>query len=135
MTSENTEINLLHTLRKEAGSALKVDIWYEGEIWVFHPVGSIDTGTCGDLEVTLMEGIQQGMRWIVLDMTDVRYISSAGIRVLILGAKTLKQKNGELKLSTLNKTVEEIIQMTGLKKVIPVYPDNQSAIHSFSTKE
>lgn len=132
MTKQSDEINLLHTLRAESGSDLKIDIWYEDDIWIFHPIGSIDTGTSSDLEITLMEGIEQGMRWIVLDMTDVRYISSAGIRVLIICAKSLKSKNGELKLSTLNMTVNNIIEKTGLKKVFPIFPDNKSAIQSFS---
>ncbi len=59
MALPDLENNLLYTLKKEAGSTLPIDIWYEGEIWVFHPVGSIDITTSVDLEETLMEGIAQ----------------------------------------------------------------------------
>ncbi|NLV27686.1 MAG: STAS domain-containing protein [Methanomicrobiales archaeon] len=135
MPNNSIEIDLLHTLRKESGSDLKIDIWYEGEIWFFRPLGSIDSGTFSDMEITLMEAINQGMHMIVLDMTDVRYISSAGIRVLILGAKTLKKQSGELVLSSPNKTVDEIIGMSGLKKVFHVFPDNNSAWKYFSDKK
>ena len=132
MPTKNAEMDLLHTLRKESGSDLSVDIWYEGDIWVFRPLGTIDTSTSSDLEVNLIEGINQGMRWIVMDLTDVPYISSAGLRVLISGMKTLKKKNGEMRLSTPNKTVLDIIEMTGLQKIFRIYPDNTSAIQSFT---
>lgn len=131
MSPNTNESDLLYTLRKEAGSALPIDIWYEGDIWVFHPVGSIDTTTSADLEETLMEGISQGMRWIILDLTDVRMISSAGIRVIISAAKALKKENGEIRFSTPNKNVSEVLQLTGLLKFLKVYPDNTSAIRHF----
>ena len=65
MPSPDLETGLLYKLKKEAGSVLPIDIWYEGEIWVFHPVGSIDTTSSVDLEGTLIEGIDQGMRWVL----------------------------------------------------------------------
>ncbi|NLW77775.1 MAG: STAS domain-containing protein, partial [Methanomicrobiales archaeon] len=111
MASPDFETNILYTLKKEAGSVLPIDIWYEGEIWVFHPVGSIDTTTSSDLEGTLMEGIAQGMRWIILDLTDVRYVSSAGIRVFITTVKSLKKENGEIRFSTPNKNVLDVLQL------------------------
>nr|MBP9009321.1 STAS domain-containing protein [Methanospirillum sp.] len=111
-----------------------IDIWYEGEMWIFHPIGSIDTTTSSDLEGTLIEGINQGMRWIILDLTDVRYISSAGIRVFIAAAKTLKEKKGELLFSTPNKNVSDILRLSGLFKIFKVYPDNAAAIRSFTVK-
>lgn len=134
MASPDLENDLLYTLKKEAGSALPIDIWYEGETWVFHPVGSIDTTTSADLEGTLMEGIAQGMRWIILDLTDVRYVSSAGLRVFIAAAKTLKKENGEIRFSTPNKNVFEVFRLSGLLKFFKVYPDNAAAIRSFTPK-
>ena len=135
MPTKSTEIDLLHTLRKESGSSLPIDIWYDDEIWIFRPMGSVDSATSSDLEITLMEGINQGMQWIVLDMTDVRYISSAGLRVLILAAKKLKNHNGELILSGPGKDVLHIIEMTGLKKIFRVYPDNEMAVQSFQFRK
>lgn len=134
MASPDFETNILYTLKKEAGSVLPIDIWYEGEIWVFHPVGSIDTTTSSDLEGTLMEGIAQGMRWIILDLTDVRYVSSAGIRVFITTVKSLKKENGEIRFSTPNKNVLDVLQLSGLLKMLKVYPDNSTAIKSFACK-
>ncbi|MCA1916797.1 STAS domain-containing protein [Methanospirillum hungatei] len=134
MASPDIETDLIYTLKKEAGSALPIDIWYEGEIWIFHPIGSIDTTTSSDLEGTLMEGINQGMRWIILDLSDVRYISSAGIRVFIAAAKTLKEKKGELRFSTPNRNVSDILRLSGLLKIFKVYPDNAAAIRSFTAK-
>jgi len=134
MASPDVETDLIYTLKKEAGSALPIDIWYEGEMWIFHPIGSIDTTTSSDLEGTLIEGINQGMRWIILDLTDVRYISSAGIRVFIAAAKTLKEKKGELLFSTPNKNVSDILRLSGLLKIFKVYPDNAAAIQSFTVK-
>lgn len=134
MPSPDLETGLLYTLKKEAGSALPIDIWYEGEIWVFHPVGSIDTTSSVDLEGTLIEGIDQGMRWVIPDLTDVRYVSSAGIRVFISSAKVLKRETGDLRFSTPNNNVSEVLRLSGLLKFLKVYPDNAAAIHSFTQK-
>lgn len=133
MTSEKTEENLLYTLRKEKGTNLKIDIWYEGEIWVFRPFGSVDTGTAADLGETLTEGISQGMHWIVIDLTDVRYISSAGLRVLIAAAKEQTHRKGEIRLSSPNEAVDQVLRMSGLQGVFRIFPDNESAVSSFQS--
>ncbi len=72
------------------------------------------------------------MRYIVLDLTDVRMVSSAGIRVIIAAFKALKKVNGEICFSTPNMSVSEVLRLTGLLKIINVYPDNIVAIRSFS---
>jgi anti-sigma B factor antagonist len=132
MESDKQERDLLYTIRHEKGTDLQIDIWYEGELWIFRPLGRIDTSTSDDLEVNLIEGINQGMRWIVLDLTDVPYISSAGLRVLIKGVKKIKPLKGEIVLASPSKTVLEILTLSGFKKIFRIFPDQKSAKDSFS---
>jgi anti-anti-sigma factor len=67
------------------------------------------------------------MRWIVLDLTDVPYISSAGLRVLIKAIKKIKPLKGEIVLASPSKTVLEILTLSGFKKIFRIFPDQKSA--------
>ena len=53
---------------------------------------------------------------------------------LIAAAKTLKKENGEIRFSTPNKNVFEVLRLSGLLKFFKVYPDNAAAIRSFTPK-
>ena len=46
-------------IREELGESLAIDIWYQGDIWVFRPFGRVDTGHAEDLDSALSEGIAQ----------------------------------------------------------------------------
>nr|WP_321465991.1 STAS domain-containing protein [uncultured Desulfobulbus sp.] len=76
--------------------------------------GRIDALTSQDIEDHLMGLLDGGMQYIILDLADVPYLSSAGLRVLILLAKHLYGE-GQLALCNLQETVEEIISMVGFK--------------------
>jgi anti-sigma B factor antagonist len=131
---KTVEKDLLFTIRHDKGSELKIDIWYEGEVWIFRPFGRIDTATSDDLEENLIQGIEQGMKNIVLDLTDVPYISSAGLRVLIKGAKKIKPTGGDIVLASPSTNVLEILNLSGFKKIFKIYPDQKTSIKSFIYK-
>lgn len=114
-------------LREELGESLPIDIWYQGNIWVFRPFGRIDTGHAEDLDSALSEGIAQGMRFIVLDLTDTVYISSSGLRAVTKAAKKLKPEGGILSLCGMNEPVEEVFRVSGLIRLFPYYSTAEEA--------
>lgn len=135
MSLEDKEKDLFYTLRREKGSDLQIDIMYEGDIWIFRPLGNIDTETSDDLEVNLIEGITQGMRWIIIDLSDVPFISSSGLGVLIKGGKKIKEKNGEIILSSPRDTVFQIFKLSGFTKIFRITPDQKTAMDLIKEKE
>lgn len=121
-------------LREEFGRSMPIDIWYEGDIWVFRPFGRIDTGHSADLDNALSEGISQGMRNIVLDLTDTSYISSSGIRAVIKAAKALKAEKGRMSLCAMKEPVLEVFTMTGIARLFPCYMNANEAISRMQDK-
>ncbi len=88
--------------------------------------GHIDAVTCSDLEGALDGLIDKGDNQIILDFSEVPYISSAGLRVLLVGAKKL-YGNGTLVLCALTEDVREILEMAGFENLMKIFDDLESA--------
>ena len=74
--------------------------------------GRLDTNTASVLEKTIREDIRENAT-LVLDMKELEYISSAGLRILKLVYMALRKKDGELAIRDANKLVMEVFEMTG----------------------
>jgi stage II sporulation protein AA (anti-sigma F factor antagonist) len=88
--------------------------------------GKIDGATAPDLESRLVEWLDQGENRIVLDLREVYYISSAGLRVVLMGAKRLQNK-GRLVLAGLKPEVKEIFEMAGFDTILDFFDQPASA--------
>jgi stage II sporulation protein AA (anti-sigma F factor antagonist) len=84
--------------------------------------GKIDGATAPDLERRLLEWLDQGETQIILDLREVYYISSAGLRVVLMGAKRLQSK-GRLVLAGLKPEVKEIFEMAGFDTILDFYDE------------
>lgn len=64
---------------------------------------------------------------ILVDMSETRYISSDGLRVLMRASRAVKNNGGKLVLSSLNARITEIVSMAGLDHVLEIYPTKVAA--------
>lgn len=80
--------------------------------------GRIDTNSAPEAEIQIMDQLD-GVRELVLDFRDVDYISSAGLRVLLLLHKQMLGSGG-MKLTGVNETVREVLEITGFMDVLDV---------------
>ena len=80
--------------------------------------GRLDTTTAPELEEVLRTELA-GVRNLELDFTELDYISSAGLRVL-LGAQKVMNRQGEMKLHGVNETIEEIFDITGFTDILTI---------------
>ena len=80
--------------------------------------GRIDTATSAEAEEILLPAIE-GIDELVLDFTDIEYISSAGLRVLLLLYKKMSSQ-GEMKLVNVNEVVREVLDITGFLDIMNV---------------
>ena len=88
--------------------------------------GKIDGATAPELESRLLEWLDQGETRIILDLQGVYYISSAGLRVVLMGAKRLQNK-GRLVLAGLRSEVREIFEMAGFDTILEMYDEATAA--------
>ena len=81
-------------------------------------VGRLDTTTAPALDKTINEDIA-GTKNLVLDVKELEYISSAGLRVL-LGAQKKMQKIGSMKVTNVREEVMEVFEMTGFADILVI---------------
>ena len=74
---------------------------------------------------------EQGAKKILLDMTKLDFISSAGLRVLLATAQELKQDGGDLRVCSLNESVKEVFDLSGFSDLLMVLDDETEALSGF----
>jgi len=92
------------------------------------PTGRLDVNTSAELEKRLLDKVAAGETRFVVDLTAVEYISSAGLRVLLLLAKQLKARSGRLVLSSLGPAVRQVFELAGLLPVFAVEASREQAM-------
>ena len=94
--------------------------------------GRITVGPeAGALREKVAELDQANDRKLAFNMAGVDYIDSTGLGALVVCATSLRKKNGDVKLVSLNRRHIELLVMTKLATVFEIYPDEQDAINSF----
>jgi anti-sigma B factor antagonist len=92
--------------------------------------------TLGEGNVMLREVVRDladnGTRKVVLNLSEVNYIDSSGVGELVKTHTTIHNKGGQLKLSSLNKRVHDLLEMTRLSAVFDIHNDEASAVESFN---
>lgn len=81
--------------------------------------GRIDTITSPKFQEEILKAFQMGDH-LILDFNNVEYISSAGLRVLLVGQKNAESKNGSMKLIHVNEDVHEVLEMTGFIDILTI---------------
>jgi len=90
-----------------------------GETLKAHIKGDLNVKTSPILEEGLKKSIS-GVKELILDFTDVEYISSAGLRVLLAMEKNMRRQGGKMKLQHVNAAVKEIIRLAGFLQVMTI---------------
>lgn len=92
--------------------------------------GRMDAVTASDFESALTEFLDQGNSALVIDFTDLDYISSAGLRSILASAKKMKGLNGTLSLACLKEVVKEVFDISGFSAIIPIYDSVETALEA-----
>jgi anti-anti-sigma factor len=91
-------------------------------------LGRIDSVTANDFESKLQTLIENGIPKIVIDCSQVDYISSAGLRAYLVIQKEMATKGSLVRLCCLQPSIREIFDICGFSAIFPIYPDVASAI-------
>jgi len=112
-------MKIKHTERYEA-----VVIELKGNV-----MGGDDTKEFNEL---LHKLIDEGKKHVVIDLSDVKFMNSSGIGMLISGLTTMKKAEGSMKLSGATEKIESLLVITKLITIFETYDDIEKAIGSFS---
>ena len=80
--------------------------------------GRLDTMTAPELEAELKTSLD-GVEKLVIDMAELEYISSAGLRVLLSAQKTMNRQ-GEMVVRNANDQIKEVFDLTGFNELLTV---------------
>ena len=95
--------------------------------------GRIDGVNARDFEEAMKAAISSDDSAVVMDLEGLSYISSAGLRVILLIAKTLRKRDAEFLLCSLSDPIREVFEISGFDKIIPVHDSREKAIASLGS--
>ena len=98
-----------------------------GGVAVYRIVGRLDGLTSPELELAVGPAFSGGNPRIIFDMGEVTFISSAGLRVILKTAKQAGAAKGGLAIFGLQSAVNEVFEISGLQKFIPIASDETEA--------
>ena len=106
-----------------------------GQVAVVKITGDITLNKGGDvlLKDKVQSLIQQGQKNILLDLSDVSYVDSAGLGELVQAYATTKNRGGALKLLSVTKRLEDLLVVTKLLTVFDTFDAEADAIASFGS--
>lgn len=107
---------------------MDISVQKSGQISVVSIAGSIDALTADQIIGCVDEQINSGEKYLVLDLSEVQFMSSAGLRVILGALKETRKQGGNLYLAGAQAGVERVLKMSGFSKILKIYDNVDNAI-------
>lgn len=101
-----------------------------GDVQVFRIKGRLDSSTSTDFEAAVLKSIGPATNRVVLDFSQVAYVSSAGLRVVLLAAKQTRAQQGAFAIFGMAKPIHHVFEMSGFARIIALFDTEAAAIMS-----
>lgn len=109
-------------------SELVIEQERAGDVLVIAPAGRIDSVTAKTLEAAVLDVVAGGANRLVVDLAAVDYVSSAGLRVILLAGKKAKASGGTLVLAGLKQTIRDVFEISGFLRLFEVRETREEAV-------
>lgn len=100
-------------------------------VQLFEVVGRVDSNNASELGGELDKVVDEGKNNLVLDLSGVEYMSSAGLREMVRVLKRVKRSGGDLRVANPSERVKEVLELAGLDTIFEIYPTQVEAVGSF----
>lgn len=100
----------------------------QGNAVILKVIGRMDTLTAPEFENACVKWIDQGEKLLVADFSGLDYISSAGLRTIMVVGKRLRGTGGKIGFCQLSTMVERVFSMSGFSAILPVYGSLEEAL-------
>ena len=111
---------------------MAINIERDGGTVIAKITGRLDGANAQEFQGELTDSIEEGDRAVILDFENLSYISSAGLRVILITAKALKRQDAELAVCSLSDPIREVFEISGFDQIIPVRDTQADAIAAVS---
>ncbi len=99
----------------------------EDNIRLIKLTGRLDIGGVDAIETKFSDYSSGENPRVIVDLSDVEFLASSGIRLLTLSAKSIASRGGRLVLLNPNSDVKDVLDITGVPAIVPIYYDLKSA--------
>ena len=98
-----------------------------GDTTILVPVARVDSSTAKAFETRVLDAIAAGGPRVLIDFGELDYISSAGLRVVLVGAKMMRAPR-KFALCGMRPHIREIFDVSGFSKILVIHPDRAAAL-------
>ena len=109
---------------------MEVVVKESGPATLVSPRGRLDGTTVREFQGYLDQAMAGEGKVVIIDLAGLEYISSAGLRAVLSGSKTLQARKGRLLLIGLQGMVEEVFKMAGFYDLLPIFASEEEALGS-----
>ncbi len=102
-----------------------------GDATVVELVGRLDTNTSSDAQTAINELLAKGTQKLLIDFAKLDYVNSVGLRLLLATATRMSGSGGELRLCSLNETVQEVFDISGFSDLLNLFKSSDEALNGF----
>lgn len=107
---------------------MQIQISKEGRVNIMSLAGKLDAISAPDLERQAMSLTGAGSCFLIIDFSQLEYISSAGLRVLLVMAKRIQSKKGQLHFANVTGTVMKVFEISGFGSIFRMWNSIPEAI-------
>ncbi len=104
----------------------------QGDTLIAKTEGRVDGANAREFQVALEAAIDASERAVILDLEQLSYISSAGLRVILLVARTLRSQKAKFAVCSLSEPIREVFEISGFDKIISIHRSQAEALASFN---
>jgi anti-sigma B factor antagonist len=110
---------------------METDIRQENKVTTVSVKGSVDALTAAKLTETINKQIAEGQANLVIDLSGLAFMSSAGLRSLLGAVKETRSHGGDLRIVSTNPGIDKVLKMSGFHNIAKVFTSQPDAIASF----
>lgn len=99
-----------------------------GAVTVVAPQGKLDAATAPDFDAKLRAAVASDASPVVLDLSGLEYVSSAGLRAVLAAAKRSASANGKMALSGLRPEVQKVFEVSGFSAMLSIHASREDAL-------
>ncbi len=92
------------------------------------PKGHLDSRSADSFQASVLHHIENGEKSILLDFSMIDYMSSAGLRALLIVARKQKENGGQLAICSMKEEVLKVVCVSGLDSIVAIYADEEKAL-------
>ena len=100
-------------------------------ILIVSVTGRLDASSSPQLEKEFNEWIESGQNNFIIDLGELDYISSAGLRTFLAAAKKLKAKKGKMVFASLKEEVKNVFDISGFGSIFSIFTTSSEALEQF----